>query len=71
MKSDLPFSSPKLPADAGGMPAPATAAPDIPLSLQPVRSQQLFGLAREVLIEHAGFTYRLRITSANKLILTK
>ncbi|MGC3981993.1 MAG: hemin uptake protein HemP [Steroidobacteraceae bacterium] len=36
-----------------------------------LQSQQLFGIGNEVLIEHAGFTYRLRITQANKLILTK
>ncbi len=36
-----------------------------------MHSRQLFGVANEVLIEHAGFTYRLRITQANKLILTK
>lgn len=36
-----------------------------------LHSQHLFGVANEVLIEHAGFTYRLRITQANKLILTK
>ncbi|MGE0114021.1 MAG: hemin uptake protein HemP [Steroidobacteraceae bacterium] len=34
-------------------------------------SEALFGKEREVQIEHAGFTYRLRITQANKLILTK
>ncbi|MGD9841594.1 MAG: hemin uptake protein HemP [Steroidobacteraceae bacterium] len=34
-------------------------------------SVALFGKQREVLIEHAGSTYRLRITQANKLILTK
>ena len=31
----------------------------------------LFGEAREVLIEHSGEEYRLRITHAGKLILTK
>ena len=35
------------------------------------RSMELFGEMREVLIEHAGFTYRLNITQTNKLILTK
>jgi hemin uptake protein HemP len=34
-------------------------------------SMELFGEKREVLIEHAGLTYRLNITQANKLILTK
>lgn len=36
-----------------------------------LNSRQLFSAANEVLIEHAGLTYRLRITQANKLILTK
>jgi hemin uptake protein HemP len=32
---------------------------------------QLFGVEREILIEHGGAFYRLRITQSNKLILTK
>lgn len=35
------------------------------------RSGDLFGALREVLIEHDGGYYRLRLTQANKLILTK
>jgi hemin uptake protein HemP len=35
------------------------------------RSQELFGERRELVIEHEGFLYRLRITQNNKLILTK
>jgi hemin uptake protein HemP len=34
-------------------------------------SDVLFGQQRELLIEHAGSLYRLRITQNNKLILTK
>lgn len=34
-------------------------------------SRQLFGERRELVIEHAGFLYRLRITQNNRLILTK
>ena len=34
-------------------------------------SQALFGGQQEILIEHAGHAYRLRITRQNKLILTK
>jgi len=34
-------------------------------------SNELFGSRRELVIEHAGFLYRLRITQNNKLILTK
>ena len=35
------------------------------------QSKQLFGQAREVLIDHGGQTYRLRITRQGKLILCK
>jgi hemin uptake protein HemP len=41
--------------------------PAIPL----FRSQDLFGRGREILIEHGGHFYRLRVTHSNKLILTK
>lgn len=36
-----------------------------------VQSAELFGTAREVVIEHAGEEYRLRLTRQGKLILTK
>ena len=36
-----------------------------------IRSTDLFGGRREVLIEHAGEFYSLRQTSKGKLILTK
>lgn len=36
-----------------------------------IDSQQLFATHNEILIEHQGDEYRLRITSNNKLILTK
>ena len=44
-----------------------SAGPVIPC----LRSEALFGKAREILIQHAGGFYRLRVTHANKLILTK
>lgn len=44
-----------------------TATPMLPC----VSALSLFGRHREILIEHAGVHYRLRITRANKLILTK
>lgn len=34
-------------------------------------SAELFGNAHEIVITHEGEAYRLRITSKNKLILTK
>jgi len=36
-----------------------------------MKSAELFGAAREVIIEHEGSEYRLRVTSNDKLILTK
>lgn len=42
-----------------------TAAPS------PIRSRELFGAGRQLLIEHSGHVYLLRITQNNKLILTK
>jgi hemin uptake protein HemP len=72
MKPDM-SRSPQMsfPSADVSLSANVTAAPNPPIARQVVHSQQLFGVANEVLIEHAGFTYRLRITSANKLILTK
>lgn len=36
-----------------------------------INSGELFGAVRELVIEHVGEEYRLRITSQGKLILTK
>ncbi|MFA6052804.1 MAG: hemin uptake protein HemP [Methylobacter sp.] len=36
-----------------------------------IHSTELFSTAREVVIEHAGEEYRLRLTRQDKLILTK
>nr|WP_290999563.1 hemin uptake protein HemP [Ferrovibrio sp.] len=36
-----------------------------------LNSRQLFETGREVIIEHEGADYRLRLTSNGKLILTK
>ena len=38
--------------------------------LQRVRSEALLGARGELVIEHAGREYRLRLTSTGKLILT-
>jgi hemin uptake protein HemP len=40
-------------------------------SIPCLRSLELFGKSREILIEHGGGYYRLRVTHSNKLILTK
>lgn len=36
-----------------------------------MHTADLFAGTREVLIEHGGIYYRLRLTHSNKLILTK
>jgi hemin uptake protein HemP len=50
------------------LPAPASPRPG---EVRALDSRQLFRDAREVLIEHNGALYRLRLTRAGKLILTK
>ena len=60
----------KPPLRSAEVRSPATEVargPAIPL----LRSEDLFGKAREILIEHSGGYYRLRVTHSNKLILTK
>ncbi len=51
----------------------ATHRPDGPPAPPPreVRAEALFGGAREVRIHHAGEIYRLQLTAAGKLLLTK
>lgn len=36
-----------------------------------VKSETLFGAAREIRIHHAGEVYRLQLTASGKLLLTK
>jgi len=36
-----------------------------------IDSRELFAVEREIIIVHGGDTYRMRLTSQNKLILTK
>lgn len=58
-------------------PAPSPAAPAAVTAAsgggepRQLDSRSLFGTARELLIEHKGQCYRLRLTRADKLILTK
>jgi hemin uptake protein HemP len=52
--------------------APEPARPVEPAPRRPVlRTEHLFGAGREVIIKHGEEEYRLRITRADKLILTK
>lgn len=52
------------------LPPPPPAAPAAPAP-QRWSSSVLLGQQREVLIDHRGEQYRLRLTAAGKLILTK
>lgn len=56
-------------------PPPEPRAPQTPVregaTLPRWDSQTLLGAQREALIEHRGEHYRLRLTAAGKLILTK
>lgn len=62
-----PPKPPLRSAEARSPAAEGPRGPAIPL----LRSEELFGKAREILIEHSGGYYRLRVTHSNKLILTK
>jgi hemin uptake protein HemP len=54
------------------MTAPVNAYRGEPSARPPVvRTEQLFGAGREIIIKHGEEEYRLRITRADKLILTK
>jgi hemin uptake protein HemP len=46
-------------------------APIIRIADGEIDSRELFQKAREIRIRHDGNVYRLRLTSLNKLILTK
>lgn len=58
---------PGLPAQDAETRLPGQSRNDTPAIL----ARDLLGEAREVLLIHNGDTYRLRLTSNNKLILTK
>lgn len=51
--------------------APQPLASGTPASPRRVTSEELFGDAFEIEIDHRGVLYRLRRTSLGKLILTK
>jgi len=61
--------SPDGPKPSMSPPAPTHGHPTI--SGRVIPSGDLFGHEREVLIEHQGSYYRLRLTRAGKLILHK
>jgi hemin uptake protein HemP len=68
MSTVLPQSQVPAPKpDPASAPASKRAAAEPPR----IQAQTLFGVHRELVIEHDGALYRLRITQHNKLILTK
>jgi len=50
---------------------PSAAARSVVVSGNRIDSRELFSTEREIIIAHGAETYRLRLTSQNKLILTK
>lgn len=52
-------------------PEPADELPESQLPRPVVQAKQLFGDSREIVIEHDGERYKLRITRRGKLILQK
>jgi hemin uptake protein HemP len=57
---------------AAPSPKPRGASGPAPAAERPVLSSTaLFGTGHEIVIRHGSQEYRLRITKANKLILTK
>jgi hemin uptake protein HemP len=68
----MPVGSGDDVGDAGkhtGNPSPA--ARSLMISGNRIDSRELFSTEREIITTHGGDTYRLRLTSQNKLILTK
>ncbi len=56
--------------DALRPPAPDEIADDALATPRRIRSDELFAGAREIVIDHHGRLYRMRITQNGKLILT-
>lgn len=56
---------------AGTAGGPATAMRSVAINGNRIDSRELFAAEREIIIAHGGDNYRLRLTSQNKLILTK
>ena len=57
--------------DANTKPGMAVGTRTIALTDNRIESQDLFAATREITIAHGADVYRLRLTSQNKLILTK
>jgi hemin uptake protein HemP len=57
--------------DAGKHAGNAPAIKSLPMTGNRIDSRDLFAAEREIIIAHGEEAYRLRLTSQNKLILTK
>jgi hemin uptake protein HemP len=66
-EGQIAMNTPTLKLPTGVSLTSQPLGPELPC----LRSEDLFGKDREIIIEHAGMHYRLRLTRANKLILTK
>jgi hemin uptake protein HemP len=64
-------SGDKLGDTAGNAGNPPAAARSVAVSGNRLNSRELFATEREIIIAHGEDNYRLRLTSQNKLILTK
>ena len=64
-------SGDKLGDAAGKAGHPPTAARSVVVTGNRLDSRELFATDREIIIAHGEDNYRLRLTSQNKLILTK
>ena len=60
---------PRSPAPPSPVPSPDPTAP-VGSPMRRIRSEQLLGGGNELVIEHQGREYRLRVTQNGKLILT-
>ncbi|WP_247322332.1 hemin uptake protein HemP [Bradyrhizobium sp. 141] len=56
-------------AESAGSPSPTTRT--LTMRGSRIDSRELFAAEREIIIAHGEDLYRLRLTSQNKLILTK
>lgn len=50
---------------------PRSSRPTAPIAIRRLTTEALLAGAREVILEHRGEHYRLRVTANGKLILTK
>ena len=56
---------------AGSAASPSAATRTLTMRGSRIDSRELFAAEREIIIAHGEDSYRLRLTSQNKLILTK